>query len=149
MQKNKETEVINFGPYLDRTLKQIKQVYTKTFASANIDITTEQWMIIDCLAQKNGQSQKEIAENSFKNAATVSRILDLLSKKNIVERKILQSDKRTYNIYLTKFGLTIYEKIKPLVLQLRKNGWNGLTLNDYENFVKITNKLYDNFLKLI
>jgi len=136
---------INFGPYLDRTLKVIRQVYNRTFQEYNIDITTEQWMLIDLLGEKDLSSQKEIANKSFKDAPTVSRIIDLLVKKDIVERKTTAKDKRKYAIMLTEKGKVIYNKIKPKVLELRKQGWQNLDEEDYKSFVNIMDKIYENF----
>lgn len=35
-----------FGHYLDRTVKRIQLAYQKAFKEKNIDITIEQWVIL-------------------------------------------------------------------------------------------------------
>lgn len=135
----------NFGAYIDRTLKVIRVQYTQAFKRIGVDITTEQWVIMDNLYHKNGQSQNNIAEGSFKNAATVSRIIDLMCKKGITERQRFDNDRRRYKIFLTENGKSIYEKALPEVIKLREQGWKNLTDQDYSDFLRIMNQIFDNF----
>ena len=142
MQNNKTK---NFGAYLDRTLKIIKHNYLKAFRNLSVEITTEQWVILDSLYLNNGQSQTDLANTSFKNAPTVSRIIDLLCKKNLTVRKRFDNDRRRYKIFLTDEGKKLVEKVQPTVEQLRAQGWNNLTDEDYVQFLKIMNQIFKNF----
>lgn len=135
----------NFGAVIDRTLKIIKANYLKAFREAGVDITTEQWVILDSLYRENGVSQNELANDSFKNAPTVSRIIDLLCKKGLTRRLKVKDDRRRYEISLTAAGKEVYEKALPAVIELRKRGWNGLTDKDYDDFMRIMDKIFRNF----
>ena len=143
MAKKKNTK--NFGAYIDRTIKIIRQNYLKAFKEIDVDLTTEQWVLLDSLYDSDGVSQNELANESFKNAPTVSRIVDLLCKKGMTERKRFESDKRRYKVFLTKKGKDTYKKTKPQVLKLRKKGWKNLTDEDYDFFLKIMNQIFENF----
>ncbi len=135
----------NFGAYIDRTIKIIRHNYVRTFKELQIDITTEQWVIMDSLYQQNGISQTELANGSFKNAATVSRIIDLLCKKGITERQRFENDRRRHKIFLTPKGVELVEKVYPSIHQLRRQGWNKLSDEDYETFLRIMNQIFNNF----
>lgn len=143
MGKDKTTK--NFGAYIDRTIKIIRHNYTRAFKEIGADITTEQWVILDSLYKKDGLSQNELANGSFKNAPTVSRIIDLLCKKGYTERIASKTDRRRYHIHLTKDGRTLYEKILPTVIALRKQGWESLNDEDYDHFLRIMNQIFENF----
>lgn len=143
MAMNKDTK--NFGAYIDRTIKIIKLNYLKAFKEAGIDITTEQWVMMDSLHKNNGVSQTDLANGSFKNAPTVSRIIDLMCKKNLTVRQRFENDRRRYKIFLTEEGQTTYEKALPIVEELRRQGWQGLSDEDYEVFLRIMNQVFQNF----
>ncbi len=143
MQEKETTK--NFGAYMDRTIKLIKHNYTKSFKEIGVDITTEQWVILDSLNEKDGLSQNELASGSFKNAPTVSRIIDLLCKKDLTERKPSKEDRRKHHIFLTVKGRNTYLKALPIVEGLRKKGWNGLNDEDYDHFIRIMNQVFSNF----
>jgi len=138
----------HFGIYMDRTLKQIRFVFSRTFKEQDVDITTEQWVLLYSLYQSNGQSQKELADNSFKDAPTVSRIIDLLCKKKLTERLRFDGDRRRYKIFLTDKGREVVDKVYPAILELRSKGWEELSDDDYNNFLRILNQLFENFQKM-
>ena len=143
MLQDKKTK--NFGAYLDRTLKKVRLDLGRRFKELNLDITPEQWIILSSLSNKNGQSQTQLGEGSFKNAPTVSRIIDLLCKKGLTERRRFENDRRRYKVFLTKRGKAIVEKAVLAVNASRKKGWNGLTDEDYTVFLRIINQIFDNF----
>ncbi|MGH1362905.1 MAG: MarR family winged helix-turn-helix transcriptional regulator [Calditrichia bacterium] len=135
----------HFGTFMDRTLKQIRLVFSKTFKEHNVNITTEQWVLLHSLYQNNGQSQKELADESFKDPPTVSRIVDLLCDKGLTERSRFAGDRRRYKVFLTDSGREVVDKIAPAIFALRSNGWDGLSDKDYDTFLRILNQLYKNF----
>ncbi|MEO1262250.1 MAG: MarR family transcriptional regulator [Bacteroidota bacterium] len=135
----------NFGARIDRTLKIIKANYQKAFKEVGVDITTEQWVLMDSLYKDNGISQNDLANGSFKNAPTVSRIIDLLCKKGLTERHRFENDRRRYKIFLTDLGKATYEKALPRVIELRKQGWENLTEEDYQVFSRIMDQIFKNF----
>lgn len=134
-----------YGTLIDRTLRMIKLQFIQGFKNGGIDLTPEQWVIIDELHHRNGISQTELANGSFKNAPTVSRIIDLLVQKGMVERQRFENDRRRYRIFLTSQGSETFEKANPIVQDLRKKGWNKLSEEDYENFARIANQIFENF----
>ncbi|RMG86847.1 MAG: MarR family transcriptional regulator [Bacteroidetes bacterium] len=126
-------------------MKIIKQNYLQAFKEIGVDLTTEQWVILDALYHNNGLSQSDLANGSFKNAPTVSRIIDLLCKKGLTERHRFENDRRRYKIFMTPKGKETYEKALPTVLELRKKGWQHLSDEDYQNLIRILNQIAQNF----
>ncbi|MEZ4955564.1 MAG: MarR family winged helix-turn-helix transcriptional regulator [Saprospiraceae bacterium] len=135
----------NFGAIIDRTLKIIKANYQKAFIEVGVDLTTEQWVLMDSLFKNNGISQNDLANGSFKNAPTVSRILDLMCKKGLTERRRFENDRRRYKIFLTQFGEETYKKALPVVIDLRLKGWKNLSEEDYQHFTRIMDQVFSNF----
>ena len=78
----------NFGFPMDRAIKMIRAKYNQAFKELGFDITTEQWVLIEKLYWDNGLSQSDLADGSYKNAPTVSRIIDLLVKKGFAKLKL-------------------------------------------------------------
>lgn len=136
------------GTYVDRTMKIIKWNYLRVFKDAGVDITTEQWVLLDKLYEENGQSQTDLANDTFKNAATVSRIIDLLCSKDLIERQRFENDRRRHKIYLKKKGERIVEKLRPLVFELRRKGWSDISEEEHQVFLSVINRIHNNFEQL-
>lgn len=135
----------NFGAYLERTLRQVRLDMGRRLKEKGVDITPEQWIILSDLYNNNGQSQSELGDSSFKNAPTVSRIIDLLCKKGLTERLPHEQDRRRHTIHLTAKGRETVEQALPAILATRKKGWEGLNDQDYKTFLKIIDRIFQNF----
>ncbi|WP_462249070.1 MarR family winged helix-turn-helix transcriptional regulator [Ekhidna sp.] len=132
------------GSFIDRTYKVVRQDLINRFKRANVDITPEQWVI---LAKLNEQDmyQTELASMSFRDKPTVSRIVDLLVKKNLVERIPDQADGRKYHVSITSNGRAIIEKATPAVNESRKLGWTNLSDEEYETLISTLDKVFTNY----
>ena len=135
----------SIGYLLERTTRIAKLSFGKAFQEIGVDITPEQWVILESLSRQDGQTQKEIAEQSFKNAPTISRILDLLGQKNLTERRPVENDRRSFRIYLTPKGKAVVKKCEAAVKKLRVQGWKNLSERDYTVFLRIMNQIFKNY----
>lgn len=134
-----------FGIYLDRTLKVIRKDLFQRLKKADVDITPEQWTILSALEERDGQSQIELANGSFKDAPTVSRIMELLERKELLVRKRSEGDRRHYRVYLTRKGKDTVKKARPAIFQSRLKGWQDLSEEDYQSFLRIINQIFQNY----
>ena len=138
----KETK--RFGVHLDVTLKGIKQDLIKRFRAHGIDLTPEQWTVLAELVEHGTVYQRELAENTFKDAPTVSRIIELLVNRGYISRKADKEDRRRFLVSLTGEGSKIYERSAPILYEARKLGWKGLSDLDYDNLTRILTKISSN-----
>lgn len=138
------TNTKRFGVHLDVTLKLIKQDLLKRFRENGIDLTPEQWTVISELAERDTVYQRELAANTFKDAPTVSRIIELLVNRGYLSRVADKEDRRRFLVSLTEEGRNIYKQSAPLLYDARTLGWAGLDDKDYENLTRILGKISDN-----
>jgi DNA-binding MarR family transcriptional regulator len=79
------------------------------------DISPEQWAILTRAHAMEGSNQKNLAETSSKDRAAVTRILNILEDKGLVERKHSSCDKREFLIYLTSDGHRMYKETSVII----------------------------------
>lgn len=130
---------------IDTTIKKIRNALQKQLNEAGFDLTVDQWVLIDHIFRKQGISQNELAELTFKDPPTVTRIVDLLEKKGLVERNPAVGDRRKFNLFLTEKGEKTYTEAFPIVAEIRYKGWGDLDEDDYQHFVRIMDSIYKNF----
>ncbi|WP_026210368.1 MarR family winged helix-turn-helix transcriptional regulator [Flexithrix dorotheae] len=138
-------EYKKFGFFIERTMKKIRQNLQRKLNEIDAGITVDQWVILDELQQKNGLSQNEIADSTFKDAPTVTRIIDLLCKKGLTERVMDENDRRRFKILLTQEGKSKVNEVLPVVMEVRKQGWNGLGEEDHQNLIRILDTIFENY----
>ncbi len=130
---------------IDTTIKKIKNALQKQFNDAGFDLTVDQWVLIDHVFRNPGISQNTLSELTTKDAPTVTRIIDLLHKKGLAERRMAEDDRRKFLIYLTPAGEAKYSEVLPIVVDIRRKGWGELSDDDYQHFVRIMDSIYRNF----
>ncbi|GAB5410590.1 MAG: hypothetical protein BalsKO_29550 [Balneolaceae bacterium] len=134
------------GIYIDRTYKVVRQDLINRFNRANVNITPEQWVLLSKLEQGK-VSQSVLANESFKDKHTVSRILDLLTKRDFVVREQDPEDGRKYIVLLTAKGKEELERAKPHVYASRELGWQGLSEEEYAQLKMLLDKVFINYSK--
>jgi DNA-binding MarR family transcriptional regulator len=77
-------------------------------------VSPEQWSVLHLIAGQEGLIQKEVAERSFKDKPTVTRILDVLEEKGLISRKPGEQDRRSFRLYPTDKGRELALKTEPL-----------------------------------
>ena len=133
------------GFLLERTTRIAKLSFTKAFKKLGVDITPEQWIVLDKLDVHNEMSQKEIGNQSFKNAPTISRIIDNLVKKGYVSRVSEANDRRKTVISLTETGKGLVDSCRKEIDSLRALSWKDLSEKDYKEFNRIIDQVFENF----
>lgn len=129
---------------LDRTARKVKQYAQNNFKKLGFTITVDQWLVIRSLYEHNDLNQRELAELINKDTPTLTRIIDLLCKKNLVVRKTHPQDRRCFVVHLTEDGKKMVEDMLPKVKHVRIKAWEGLNEDDFKQFQRILNTIHNN-----
>ena len=132
------------GFILERTAKRMKQACAQALRKAKVDMTVDQWVILQELDKEDGLNQNELAERSFKHAPTVTRIVDTLTEKGLLERQPDPNDRRRYNIRLTSTGQLEIKRILPIIKDFREQCWEGMSEEDLKKMMNLLNQIFDN-----
>ena len=135
-----------FGVYIDRTLKKVQSTFLQVFAENNIDLTIEQWVILQRVhLEGKDASQADIAKSNFRNRATTSRVISGLCKKGFLKKSRFRDDQKRYKLVMTEEGSQLINTVMPLITDLRKASAQGITEAEFETFYKVLDQLYENF----
>jgi len=135
-----------FGLYLDLTLKKISETYLRVFKKYNINLTIEQFVILQRIDMLGSHaSQKDIVETNYRNRATTSRVISGLCKKNLVIKKRFKSDLKRYKLIITKDGYLELDKSKPHVQKLRGLSQKNINQKDFKELLVVLDKIKDNY----
>ncbi len=135
-------EVIYF--LSERMMRRAREYSKVVFAEQGFDISIDQWVILKRISEEQGISQVDVANATYKDPASVTRILDILEKKGWAERRVDENSRRAYKIYLTSAGNTLVEKMMPVVEAIRAKGLQDLKAKDIEITKNILKKMYTN-----
>lgn len=129
----------------EEIIKRFRDLVNRSFHKNGLGISYDQWMVINTIYKKQGVTQIYVAEQTRKEPASVSRILKLLEKKEIIERVADRTNKRAKRLYLTPYGDDIHQKATRLFNMIAKDGFNGVYEQEINLFVRILDKVQSNY----
>ncbi len=138
----------SIGYLVGRTSRTIVKRLTKKFQDAGFDVSYEQWSILIHLYRKDGQTQQALARIAVKDKAAITRLLNVLEKKNIVLRVPDRTDKRSKLIYLTNKAKEFKSELVTLVEEMLHEAEQGISFEEMEQCRTTLNKIFDNFDQL-
>lgn len=127
----------------------MKSYFTKLIKENDLNITTEQWAILNAVYHNPGASQTDLARACLKDKTNVTRILDLLVKKGYVIRNIDLNDRRIYSITLTDLGESVLEQLINISDNANKAFISDLNRDEYLQLIhtlKITSSSIEKLL---
>lgn len=134
----------HIGRLIVRARTLLSQRLQQEFSSHGIDITTEQWGLLTVLMEKEGISQKELADLSFKDNPTTTRMIKLLEKMDLINRQRNQEDGRAYQVFLTPKGRDVVDQASQRAIRVMQKAQNGLTKHEINEFHRITSAINSN-----
>jgi len=105
----------SLGFWMYRAHSQASNLLRRTFQAHGYDVTPEQWGVLRSLRHAEGVNQSQLGENTFKDRHNITRILGLLEKRGLVERRVDEGDKRAYRVFLTEAGRKEQDALQGLV----------------------------------
>ncbi len=98
---------------LNKLLRQQMQNELRGFG-----ITVDQWIALRQVYLKSGNlNQKDLAVACFKERAAITRMIDLMEKKDLIERGVSKQDRREYLLYITDKGSNLYKETESLIIK--------------------------------
>ncbi|MBC1458592.1 MarR family winged helix-turn-helix transcriptional regulator [Listeria newyorkensis] len=91
------------------------------------DVTPEQWSVLNVVDQKAPISQRHVAELVEKDAPTVNRIMDVLVRKNLLEKVVDKKDRRITLLSLTMEGKQKVQLIRNVVEETCSHFYQGIS----------------------
>jgi DNA-binding MarR family transcriptional regulator len=110
----------------------------------NLPITPDQFRVLTQLWHSDGCSQQDLAVGSNRDRANVTRIIDILEREGIVERKNHETDRRAYRIFLTAKGKGIEKLAADCAAKTIEDALQGLTTKEIEIARKVLLKNIEN-----
>lgn len=129
---------------IEQAIKEYRKVSQKNITKLVKDITIDQCLILLILTKDDKISQSELANLIFKDNASITRMIELMVKKNYLIRSIHKEDRRKFNLEITEKGKKTLELIQPVAKLNRQTALNGLSIEEISLLEKSLYKIISN-----
>ena len=110
-------------------------------AFAAHEITFAQWLVLMKLRDGLGCTAADIARDMCHDSGALTRVIDQLCQRGLIERTRGQSDRRTLCLNLTADGLRMVNSLVPLVVDMLNTALAGVTEDEAATLTRLLTKL--------
>ena len=132
------------GVYVNILNCRLKKYLAEVFKLNNVNLTAEQYLVMDTLWNEGTLTQQAIAYILQKDKNSVTQFIDNLEKKGLVTRSISKDDRRVNNIVVTEEGMALKDSTKELAINTMNKILEGISETDLQTFVAVTKQVCAN-----
>lgn len=108
------------------------------------DLSLGQPKVLEYLKEHNGSSQKDIAQGCHIEAGSLTSVLGRMEDKGMIERKMLNGNRRSLYVFLTAKGERLQKIVEKEFDFLEEKAFDGISKEEKEIFMNVFLKIYDN-----
>ena len=129
---------------IEQTARMLRLHTQRSFEQLGLEITVDQWFLLERIAEMPEGSQRQIAEATGKDPASITRMLDLLESRNLVARVSVPGNRRLFHLYLTRQGSAMLRANAHAVQTLHARGLKGFSQSETETLCALLLRVQEN-----
>ena len=118
--------------------------FAKELTRNDINLTPEQYLVMDILWDAEVMSQQAIADIIQKDKNSVTKFIDSLEKKGLVYRQVNKTDRRVNNIVVSEEGMKLKVKTTEVAIGMMRNVLKNIKEEDLMALDKVMNQIKEN-----
>lgn len=142
--KTVDTNNIEFFNTLENSLKQYKKLINAKLEHFGIRITIDQWQVLDIIVNYTDVTQAEIAAKTFKDTASVTRIIEILNTRGLVARQTDPQNRRKHLLRVSNHGEKEYNKAAEVITKFSSAAVGGIKEKRLRKLKKIFKSISKN-----
>lgn len=111
-------------------------------------LTLGQPKVLDYLKDHDAASQKEIAAGCLIEAGSLTSILNRMEEKGLIERKMLNGNRRTFHIFMTESGKKNQKLVEETFEKIEETALNNVSEEEQKVFMEIFLRIYRNLAEI-
>lgn len=132
-----------FLPYvLNRVTNRLNADFQTALRGRGMTLT--HWRVLAFLDETDGLGVSALADRTVTDQSTLSRALQQMERRGLVERISNAADNRFVEVHITALGRALFAEIIPLALQLRDRALDGLADADRERLLDLLSHILTN-----
>ena len=114
------------------------------FRVEGYNISPEEWALLLMLWDQDGQNPGEMSARTVRDPTTMTRLIDTMVTKGLVERVQDTNDRRRSKICLTTQGQSLQPALLGIALPMIKQALSGISQADLDTTVAVLAQIVEN-----
>jgi len=113
--------------WIHRVYQASRNDMFRTFREEGEEITPEQWIVLVRLWEEDGRTQTDLGASTFRDRPTMSRILDGMERRGLLERRADAASARVWRVHLTAHGRALRKRLVAVARKLAARAERGIS----------------------
>jgi len=131
----------SIGAQMSIVLQLLKRKNHQAIAKSGYKITMEQLVVLEILTTSGDMNMTELSKTVWKQNANITRIVDKLEMRKLVERKAVVGDRRANLVSITVNGKQLFNDVIPIVIDVYKDATSCITKEEESKTLDVLNKI--------
>lgn len=111
---------------------------------AELEVSTAQYLIVATLALREAESAAQLCRSFSYDAGAMTRMVDRLEAKGLVQRRRCPDDRRLINLELTEAGRNLFPKMRTLALAVQHRFLQGFSKAEVRQLEAYLTRILEN-----
>lgn len=129
--------------YLSKAERGYTKILNRAFLKAGYDVSREQFELLQVLWEEDHVNQQTISKRLQKDKYNVTKLLNTLTKRGYVQRKMCKEDRRNNFVVLTEKGIEVKKALTDIEEQLHVDLTLTIAPQEVKSCVWVLKKLTD------
>lgn len=136
-------EIRELMAYLSKAERGYTKILNRAFLKAGYDVSREQFELLQVLWEEDYVNQQTISKRLQKDKYNVTKLLNTLTKRGYVQRKMCKEDRRNNFVVLTEKGIEVKKALTGIEEQLHVDLTLTIAPQEVKSCVWVLKKLTD------
>lgn len=136
-------EIRELMAYLSKAERGYTKILNRAFLKAGYDVSREQFELLQVLWEEDHVNQQTISKRLQKDKYNVTKLLNTLTKRGYVQRKMCKEDRRNNFVVLTEKGIEVKKALTGIEEQLHVDLTLTIAPQEVKSCVWVLKKLTD------
>lgn len=132
--------------HVDSVFRRVSKLHHQTVSAylSGREVYPGQPPLLRALSERDGQSQKELAEQMGITPATLNVMIARMEKAGLVERRADGVDQRISRVYLTERGNHAHQELRNMIDLMEKTCFRHFSPEEKMIFRRLLLQMYEN-----
>lgn len=132
------------GFVISQAAYAISKTLTKRMKEAGVNLTPHEFAVLNRLTEFPTLNQRNIAQLTYKDRPAVTRMLERMISKGLVEKQLCDKDRRAFQVALTEKGRKVRETVVPIAREVMLQALSDADGKEIATTLKLLQKITAN-----
>lgn len=129
---------------MEQIIKKYRKIASDTLDRFQTGLHVDEWIVLKQVSEKDGCSQIELARSTLTGPAKMTRTIDSLANKQLIDKKQSKSDRRRHMIFVSQKGKKLIDQLWPDVVAYRQKALKNFSAEEKEVLSQLLNRMVYN-----